>query len=227
MAFGLAGNDQRGAGFIDQDRIDFIDDREVEVALHAVAGFEHHVVAQVIETEFVVGAVGDVGGISLLLQVMRHLRQVHAGGQAEPAVQAIHPFGVALGQVIVDRHHMHALAGQRIQIGGQRGHQGFTFAGAHFRDLAVMQDHAADQLHVEMAHLQHALAGLAADREGFRQDRVERLALGDARLQFGRLGLQFGIRQLFQGRFQRIDLANGLLVLLEQPLVAATENLGQ
>ena len=58
-----AGNDQRGAGFVDQDGIDFVDDGEVVPALHAIVQVELHVVAQVVEAEFVVGAVGDVGSI--------------------------------------------------------------------------------------------------------------------------------------------------------------------
>ena len=60
-----AGNDQRRAGFVDQDRIDFVDDGEVVAALHAVLQVELHVVAQVIEAELVIGAVGDVGSRSL------------------------------------------------------------------------------------------------------------------------------------------------------------------
>ena len=55
-----AGNDQRRAGFVDQDGIHFVDNGEVMPALHAVLQVELHVVAQVIEAEFVVGAVGDV-----------------------------------------------------------------------------------------------------------------------------------------------------------------------
>ena len=35
--FAGAGNDQRGAGFVDQDGIDFVDDGEVVPALHAIA----------------------------------------------------------------------------------------------------------------------------------------------------------------------------------------------
>jgi hypothetical protein len=60
VVFGLSGDDQRRARFVDQDRVDFVDDREAELALHAFAGRVDHVVAQVVETELVVGAVGDV-----------------------------------------------------------------------------------------------------------------------------------------------------------------------
>jgi hypothetical protein len=99
-------------------------------------------------------------------------------------MQASHPLGVAVGQIVVDRDDVDALAGQRIEVGGQRGDQRLAFAGAHFGDLAVVQDHAADQLHIEVAHAEGALAGLAHDREGLRQERVQRLALGHAFLEF-------------------------------------------
>src|SRR3546814_7920517 len=53
-------------------------------------------------------------------------------------------------------------------------------AGAHLGDLAHVQDHAADQLDIEMAHPEHPHRGFTADREGLRQHLVQRLALGDA-----------------------------------------------
>jgi hypothetical protein len=40
----------------------------------------------------------------------------------------------------------------------QRGDQGLALAGAHLGDLALVQHHAADQLHVEVAHAEHARA---------------------------------------------------------------------
>src|SRR3954463_11498768 len=61
-----SGDDQRGAGFIDQDGVDFVDDGVVVGTLHAIVDAELHVVAQVVETELVVGAVGDVGVVSVL-----------------------------------------------------------------------------------------------------------------------------------------------------------------
>ena len=97
-----------------------------------------------------------------------------------------HPVGVALREVVVDRDDVHALAGERVQVGRQRRDQRLAFAGAHLGDLAVVQHHAADQLHVEVAHLQRALAGLAHDGEGFGQQLVERRAVGDALLELRR-----------------------------------------
>ena len=62
VLFGRAGNDQRRARFVDEDGVDFVDDGERQPALHAIVETEGEVVAQVVEAEFVVGAVGDVAG---------------------------------------------------------------------------------------------------------------------------------------------------------------------
>jgi hypothetical protein len=119
---------------------------------------------------------------------------------------------------------VHALVLQRVEVHRQRRHQGLAFAGAHFRDLAQVQDHAADQLHVVVAHTQHAAAGLAAHRERFRQHLVQGLAAGDAPAQFRGLGLQLRIGELLHLRFQRVDLGDDTVELAQLALVAATEN---
>ncbi|MGF6635772.1 hypothetical protein OKW39_002923 [Paraburkholderia sp. MM6662-R1] len=110
---------------------------------------------------------------------------------------------------------MDAAARQRVQVHRQRRDERLALAGAHFADLAVVQRHTADQLHVEVAHLQHPLAGLAADRERFRQDLVERFAARDALAEFTRFGAQLVIRQLLDLRLERIDRRDGLLILLD------------
>ena len=74
---------------------------------------------------------------------------------------------------------MDALAGERVEIDRQRRDQGLAFAGAHLGDRALVQHHAADQLHVEMAQAERALGGLADGGEGRDQKIVERLAGGE------------------------------------------------
>src|SRR5271156_687792 len=171
--FAGARNNERGARFVDQDGIDFVDDREVMHALHAIAQVELHVVAQIVETEFVVGAVSHVRGVGgPALHVIKVVDD-HAHRQAEEAVELAHPFGIALGQVIIDRNHVHAASAQRIQIYRKRRDQRLAFAGLHLSDLAFMQNHAADQLHVEVAHVEHAPSGFADDGKGFLQQFVE------------------------------------------------------
>ena len=72
-----AGDDQRRAGLVDEDRVDLVDDREVVAALDALLDGVGHVVAQVVEAELVVGAVGDVGGVGDAALVRSHLGQDH------------------------------------------------------------------------------------------------------------------------------------------------------
>ena len=146
-------------------------------ALHAILDFELHVVAQVVEAEFVVGAVGDVGAIGGAAFVVGEVVDDDADGEAEELVDLAHPLGVALGQVVVDGDHVDAVAGERVEIAGEGGDERFAFAGLHFGDLALVQHHAADELHVEVAHLHGAPAGFADYGEGFGQDFVERRAL--------------------------------------------------
>ncbi len=107
-------------------------------------------------------------------------------------MDAPHPFRVALGEVVVHRDDVHALAFEGVQVRRQRRHQRLALAGAHLRDLALVQRDAADQLHVEVPHRQRALARLADDREGLRQDRVERRARGELLLELRRLGRELG-----------------------------------
>src|SRR5437879_9149200 len=61
--FAGAADDERGAGFIDQDRIHFIDDCEMMAALNAFSHVELHVVAKIVESVLVISAVSDVGGV--------------------------------------------------------------------------------------------------------------------------------------------------------------------
>ena len=104
-----------------------------------------------------------------------------------------HPLGVALGEVVVDGDDVHALAGERVEIDGQRGDQRLAFAGLHLGDLALVQHHAADQLHVEVALAERALGGLAHGGEGRHQQVVEADAVGELLAELVRARAQLGI----------------------------------
>ncbi len=69
----LAGDDQRRARLVDQDRVDLVHDRVVVAALHDALEADRHVVAQVVEAELGVRAVGDVGVVGGFAPVERHV----------------------------------------------------------------------------------------------------------------------------------------------------------
>ncbi len=199
------GNDQRGARFVDQDRVHFVHDGVVVYPLHAVLDAELHVVAQVVETELVVGAVGDVGVVGVFALLVVQIVHDHADLEAEELVEPPHPLRVAAGQVIVDGDDVNAVAGQRVQVARQGGDQRLAFTGFHFGDLALVEHHAADQLNVEMAHVQDAPAGLADYGEGGNQKVVKRGALSDLLFEFNRFRSQVDVGELPQLGFQRAD----------------------
>ena len=218
------GDDQRGARLINQDRVHFVHQRVMQGPLHFLIQAEGHVVAQVVEAVFVVGAVGDVGAIGGAFFLGTHAGDDHPDAHPEKLINLAHPVGVAPGQIVVDRHHVDALAGQRVEVDRQRRHQGLALAGAHFGDLAFVQHHAADQLHVEMAHVQRALAGLAHHREGLRQQRIQRLALRQAVFEFIGLGAQVGVAQGGDARFQGVDPVRDLAHPADHAVIAAAKN---
>ena len=163
---GRAGNDERRAGLVDQDRVHLIDNREVMSALDLlVAGGGHAIVAEVIEAEFAVRAVNNVARI--LLATVRGSLVVleHADSEAEELVELAHPLGVASCEVVVHGDDMNAATRKGIEINGESGDEGFALAGGHLGDAAVVEHHAADELDIEVHHVPSER--VAADIDGF------------------------------------------------------------
>ena len=106
-----------------------------------------------------------------------------------------HPLRVAAGQVVVDGDQVEALAGEAVQVGGQRRHEGLALAGLHLGDPAEVQRRAAHELHVEVALADDPEGRLPHDRERLDQQVVEVLAVVQPLPELGRLGLEVGVRQ--------------------------------
>ena len=224
VVIGLAGNNQRRACFVDQNRIHFIHHGKCECALHFVVLVGYHIVAQIIKAKFVVGAIRDVGIVGALAEKRLHLAHNHTHAEAEKIIEWLHNARIAPGQIIVYRYHMHAFADQRIEIHRQRGHQRFALAGAHFGDFALMQHHTANQLHIKMAHTQHTAAGFAAHGKSLFEHALERGAIGQALFEFCGFGLQRFIAERLDLGFASIDFSDGFTILFEQTVVAAAKN---
>ena len=110
------------------------------------------VVAQVIEAELGVRAVGEVAAVGLFALLETHRVLYQADLQAEELVDLAHPQRVAAGQIIVDGDDVHALAGERVEVDGHGGGEGLALAGLGLGDLALVQHDAAHYLHVEGPH---------------------------------------------------------------------------
>ena len=181
-----AGDDEGGARLVDEDGVDLVDDAVVVPALDAALGGPGHVVAQVVEAELVVGAVGDVAGVFLAPDLVVHVGEDHADREAEVAVDLAHPLGIALGEVVVDGDDVHAVARKGVEVRGADRGEGFALAGLHLDYLAVVEDEAAEDLHVEGTLAQDSPArGLAHEGEGLGEELVEGLAGLVARLELG------------------------------------------
>ena len=227
----LAGDDQRRAGFIDQDRVDFVDHAVVGRALHHLGDVGRHVVAQVVEAQLAVGGVGDVAAVVGAAGGRIHFLLDQAHREPQEAVHLAHPLGVAAGQVVVHRHHVHAPAGEGVEVGGQGGHEGFALAGFHLGDLAVVQHHAADQLHIEVAHAQHPLAGLAHHGEGLGQQLIEQgpllggmaCHLLQLLAEFAREAAQLVVGEGSNLLLEQVDVGNDRLVALQLAGIGITQ----
>lgn len=88
-----------------------------------------HVVFEVVEAEFVVGAVGYVALVLLAACGGVLLGEDDAGGEAEGFVDASHLFCLGFGEVVVDGDDVDALASEGVEVGGGYGCEGFAGSG--------------------------------------------------------------------------------------------------
>ncbi len=79
---GGAGDNERGAGLVDEDGVNFVNDAVVVAALDLILELELHVVAKVVEAELVIGAVGDVGGVGVASLLIVQVVDDDADGEA-------------------------------------------------------------------------------------------------------------------------------------------------
>ncbi|CAM5550709.1 hypothetical protein STENM327S_03571 [Streptomyces tendae] len=212
---GRAGDDQRRTGLVDEDGVDLVDDGEVVAALDELVLGPRHVVAQVVETELVVRAVGDVAGVHLAALGRRLVGEDAADVQTQELVDAAHHLGVALGQVVLDRDDVHALAGQGVEIGGQRADEGLALTGLHLGHVAHVQGGAAHDLHVVVALAQDTLGGLTDGGEGFGQQVVQALTVGVALLVLVGEGPQLGVGEVSEVLFDGVDLVRDAVQLAQ------------
>ena len=227
------GDDQGGAGLVDQDRVDLVHDAVPVVALDLVllAG-RHAVVAEVVESELARGAVGDVAAVHLAAEVRGHLLLDAAHGDPQEGVKLAHPLRVAPGKVVVHRDQLGIPAVQRVQVKRQGRHERLALARRHLGDPSLMKGDAADQLDVKVDHvpgkLMLAHQRLGADQPAGRilhhgkrlgQDLVEGFAGRHPSPEFLGLRPELLVRKGRKGTIQLVDLYNDGAGFFEELLV--------
>ena len=100
---------------------------------------------------------------------------------------------------------MDALAVEGVEVGGEGGDQRFPLARLHLGDPAAVEDDAAEDLDVEVAHLEGPAGRFPDAGEGLDEDVVEGGALGELFLEFGGLGPQLVVRQGLDAGFELVD----------------------
>ena len=170
VASGFLGDDERRARLVDQHAVGLVHDPETEPAQHepprrrtALAG---QPVAEVVEHDLLVRAVGDRMAVGCALRVLLHpgIHMRHA--QPQKAVERCHLLGIAGHEIVVHGDHVDWHPRKRGGAGRQRRGQRFPLARRHLGDAAVEHGKPAHQLNREVALAQRAARDLAHQREG-------------------------------------------------------------
>ena len=149
-----------------------------------------------VKSEFVVGAIGDVTRIGALPFLVVQIMLNHPHRHPQILINVAHPFRVTAGQIVVYRDHMNAFGFQAIEVNGKRGDQRLPFAGLHLGNFPLMQNDAADELNVKVAHVESPLSGFAYQSECFRENLHEGGAPAQFLLELAGLGAHLVGRKL-------------------------------
>ena len=226
-AIGLAADDQRSTCLVDEDGVDLVDDGVVERPLRHIIQRRLHIVAQIVEAELVVGAVGDVRPVGLLALGRAHVADDGPDVQPQEVVDVTHPLGVTGGEIVVDRDQVRAVSGQCVQVQRQRRDQRLTFTGLHLGDISLMKRQTADDLHIVVAHPQRSLARLSHDREGLVEDIFEVCAVVEFLSKLRGLRLELGVGERLDATLEAVDLVDVGSSVFDVALVSGAEYLFQ
>jgi hypothetical protein len=143
-----AGDHQRDARLVNQDGVGLIDNGGVKLAVNLLIGSHGYTVAQEVESDLVLGGIGNVGGIGGPSLSRRHPLLNMRDRETQQAVDAAHPSGVPAGEIVIDGHHVDAATLAREPRDGRRRGQRFALPGLHLGDRAARERERPPQLHV-------------------------------------------------------------------------------
>jgi hypothetical protein len=199
----------------------------VQIPLHHVLISKLHVVAQIIETEFIVRSVGHIRLIGFPPLAVVEPMDDTTDPKPEEAIDLSHPFAVAAGQVVIHRDQMHSPSRQRIEIDRHRGNEGLAFTRFHLGDSSLVQHDPTDDLDVEGAHPESPNRCFSRHGKGFRKKIFKGFPVVQPLSEFPGLGLKLMVAQFLNRRFKIIDLIHIRHNAFEVSLILTAKNLSQ
>ncbi len=163
-----ASQHQRHQRLVDEHRIGLVDERHVGIGRHQVLDVGDQLVAQHVEPDLVDRGVGDVGLVRLAAFRCGRLGGDPADREAEGFDQRAHPFGVAPGQVVVDRDDVHVAPADGVAGRRDGARQRLALTRCHLDDVACQHPQRALQLNIERAKVGRPFRGLPGDRQELR-----------------------------------------------------------
>ena len=132
----------------------------------------------------------------------------HTHRQTQELVDLPHPVGITGSEVVVHCNYMDSPAADSRQIRRQGRNQSLALTCTHFCDLALVQHHATDQLHIKVPHIQGTLCRLTHNRKYFRHQIFRAFTFASTPAELISLGCQSTIIKPGYLFFQRINPVN-------------------
>ena len=186
-------NNKRGSRLVYENGVHLVHNGKIGRALNLVLFVHAHIIAQIIEAQFVVGSVGYVAGVCRAALIVVHIMDNKSHRKPEEAMNLCHKLTVALCKIVVYRYDMNAVSGERVEVGRKACNKGFALARSHFRDTSLMEHDTAYNLHRIMAYADNSVRGFAAHRKRVGQNIVQRFTRRQSVLKDTRLLLQLSI----------------------------------
>ena len=160
---------QWNSRLVDQRGVRLVEHRDREWTQDLLLRVQRQLIAQVVEANFVGGAVGNVAGIGCAPLRAGHVLLDHADRQAEAVVDAAHPAGIAARQVVVRGQHVNTLTLTREPRNRRHRRDRLSLAGLHLNDLPVGKRQRRVELNVEHAETKNPRCQQRRDRDHLRQ----------------------------------------------------------
>ena len=216
---GLTGNDQRRTRFVDQDRVNLVDDREMMVTLNHVLDAELQVVTKVVEAEFIVGAIGHIAAIGGTADLVILVAGDAADAHAKTLIDLAHPGGIARSEIVIHGNDMNTTILKGVQEHRQRRHQCLTLTSFHLGDLALVKRNATHQLHIVVTLTQRALGGLANPGKSLGQKIVKCRTIGKTGAKVDGGSMKLFVAQYGNLFLESVDRRHLRCVALDRPVI--------